>query len=440
MTRLNALATRLLLVGALIGRVAAGDDAIEFIPLDDLKLSSTLQVKWCWNATGIDAQDRVYAVYGGPWGDLTDCAVFRYDARTGNKEFLGTAIETLKAAENYHEGERVEKGHTHLPFLDGKIFIGTQGFHFASGANSPGMRDALNSRGAHILGYDTQAERLFDLSRHEPAGVFFDQRGFIALTVMPSQNLLIGLTVPQGDLLLYDVSKDRVLSKVAGVPSALGTTRISREVVAARNSKIYWMYGPLKPSDGPGQMYVYDLNSGQRNSEPIAVDPWCWNGQAIAPSDGSVYLSDQPGHLYRLDTNSDRLETLGRLVPEAELANEGNAMMRFSPPVVQGIYLSTDEKRIYAIASREMTPLPPVIQENGKPKRFREPIALYAFDLGSREVREVHRFPRWNTFCYVTGSNVKDTEGNLYFAVHAGKKGLMKVNVEELRTQQKDID
>ncbi len=436
MTRFHVLAALLLPIAVTAAAVQAQEECVEIIPLNDLKLNSTLQIQWCWNATGIDAEDRVYIAFGGPWDDLTDCAVFRYDARPGKKELLGTAVQTLKAAGNYRDGERVEKGHTHLPYLDGKIFIGTQGFHFASGENSPGMRDAMNSRGAHILGYDTRAERLFDLSRNEPTGVFFEQRGFIALTVIPSRHLLVGLTVPHGDLLLYDVARDQVVRKVAGVPSALGKTRISREVVGPGNGKIYWMYGPLEVSDGPGQMYVYDIETGERNAEPIAVDPWCWNAQAIAPSDGSVYLSDQPGHLYRLDTQNDRLETLGQLVPEAEIADQGNDSMQLGRPVVQGIFLSDDEQRIYAIASREMTPLPPVMRDDGTPRRFREPIALYAFHLKSGELEEVYRFPRWNTFCYVTGSNIKDSRGNLYFALHAGRKGLMKIDVEALRARR----
>jgi len=76
MTKLNALGTLLLLVSMLIGRVAAGDDAIEFIPLDDLKLSSTLQVKWCWNTfcyvTGSNVKDTegnlYFAVHAGKRG------------------------------------------------------------------------------------------------------------------------------------------------------------------------------------------------------------------------------------------------------------------------------------------------------------------------------------------------------------------------------------
>ena len=429
MCRSSAIPSSAFLYLVLANCICASEIDVEFIRLDDLVLDSPLQIQWCWNATGIDAQDRVYAVFGGPSGDSVDCAVFQYDSRTGDKRFLGTATETLKAADNWVENEPVEKGHTHLPYLNGKIYIGTQGFHFASGANSKGMRDALNSRGAHILAYDTATDRMLDVSRDQPDGVFFKGRGFIALSDMPSHNLLIGLTVPHGDLLLYDDIRKKVRATVPGVKEALGVTRIGRELVAADNGKIYWMYGPLDPSDGPGQMYVYDLAAGKRNTDPIAIDPWCWNGQAKTIDGSRIYLSNRSGRLYRLDTETDGLVSLGEIVPAAEREKKNDERFSYGPPLVQGIYLSADATRIYAIASREMQPVPPSMKENGKPVRFREPIGLFEYNIASGQVEEVHRFPRWNTFCYVTGSNIRDSQGNLYFAVHAGRKGLLKINV-----------
>jgi len=429
------LSMKCLMAAAMLGNASihmaltAAEPTIEIIPLDDIELDVPVKIQWCWNALGIDSDDKVYAMYGGPCGDSVDCAVFQYDSHSGAKRFLGSAVQTLKAAGNWHPGEPVEKGHTHLPRINNRIYMGTQGFHFAAGANTQGMREALDSRGAHILAYDTDERKLIDISAGQPEGVFFQGRGFLALTDMPSHNLLVGLTVPHGDVLLYDVVEEKVKAIIPGVPELLGTTAMSREVVAMPNGKIFWMYSPLKKGDdAAGKMFVYDVNTGERSETAIHVGPEFWNGQAKSSDGKQVYLSDRVGNLFRVDSEADQLLPIGNIVPKAVRKTKSAPGLDFGIPIVQGIYLSADEKRLYAIASREMKPNPPQLRDNGKPIRFREPIGLFQFDLERRQSTEAYRFPRWKTFCYVTGSDVRDSQGNLYFALHAGRKGLMKIS------------
>jgi len=78
-----------------------------------------------------------------------------------------------------------------------------------------------------------------------------------------------------------------------------------------------------------------------------------------------------------------------------------------------------------------MRPVPASKKEAEKPVRFRETIALFEYNIAGRQVEEAYRFLRWNTFCYVMGSNIRDSRGNLCFAVHAGRKGVLKINVSQ---------
>ncbi len=189
---------------------ADSDVLVEGIRFEDLVADDSVTLEWSWKALGTDDQGRVYVVFGGPTAEgLADCVLLSYDPLKGERRNLGRLSGPLIAAGNWHEGERIEKGHTALPFIDGKVLIGTQGFHDAAGGmTNPNMIAALATRGAHIVGYDVESDELLDLSANQPGGVFYSGRGFLELAAVPDTNLLAALTVPHGDMLLFDVSKE----------------------------------------------------------------------------------------------------------------------------------------------------------------------------------------------------------------------------------------
>src|SRR4051812_6576584 len=203
-----------------------------------------LVLEQCWNAMGMDGEQRVYLGFTSKRPDgREDFAVFRYDPSTGDRRFLGTFMETSEAAKNLLPGEEIPKGHTRMLELDGKMYMGSQGFHDLKGAI-----DALPTyRGSHLYAYDIAAARMDDVSRSLPGGVVTEHQGLIALTVVPGSRLLAGLAHPSSDIVLFDHARNRVEKVAPGIPWRRGNP-LSREIVATKRGKIYTYRGAEDPA------------------------------------------------------------------------------------------------------------------------------------------------------------------------------------------------
>src|SRR5439155_5441390 len=143
-------------------------------------------------------------VYIGFTSDRTtgreDFAVFRYDPATGQKSFLGSLVDVAQSRGNLAREESIPKGHTRLIFADGKIYMGTQGFHdFKRDIN-----DLPEYRGAHLFSFEVSSNTWEDLSAGFPGGVIVKNQGILAMGILRSQHLLVGLTHPLGDILVFD--------------------------------------------------------------------------------------------------------------------------------------------------------------------------------------------------------------------------------------------
>ncbi len=417
-----------------IASIAQAEAKFEAIRFDDLATSLPMEMKWCWHSIGIDPDDNVYAVFGGPRGDLSDCALIQYKARTGERRIVGLLSDAAKKAGTYREGERVEKGHTYLPWLNGKLYIGTMGFHDANKNSPKQMEIAAKSHGAHLMSYDPKADVIEDLSASEPDGVFFPQRGFLCLNVWPEEQLIAGVSVPGGDLLLYDPQEKKPRLKLKGDPEKFGLP-VTRDVIPAPNGKVYWMYSSADWSTGKGSMYVYDLKTEKR-SGPIDIDPFYWNG-SVRTKDGRIFITTDPGYLYELHYDTDRVERVGSLWPEADqrevLDEDGEHV--FQKPHALGMVLSADEKGIYAVPLRkrilkaEAHPKTKGVQD---PRGPQTPFGLFRYDIATRTCKRVAEVPKEIGDGYLVGSNVRDSQGNIYFARFGGAyRGFLKINPGE---------
>ena len=414
---------------------ARAEAKFEAIKMKDLASSLTVQLQWSWHAIGIDPDDNVYVVFGGMDGDSADCALFQYSAKTGEKRLIGTLSEAAKKAGTWREGERIEKGHTHLPWLDGKIFIGTMGFHDASNASPSQMQLAAKSHGAHIMAYDPKADKLEDLSANQPDGVFYPHRGFMCMSAWPEEKLILGLTVPQGDLLLYDPATGQPRVSVPGVPEEFGK-HVTREVVPAPNGKIYYMYSGDAYGKDPGHMYYYDTKTKQV-SKCGDVDPYYWNGSVRTKDNKSIFIMTDEGYVYLLHPESDSVEKIGCLFPESERAEvmDKDGVHLFQKTHVLGMVMSADEKAIYSIPLRKrILKAEAGAREEGEklPNGPQVPLGLYRFDIATRTSKRIADVPAEIGNGYITGTDVCDSEGNIYFARHGGSfLGLLKVNPGE---------
>ncbi len=351
-----------------------------------------------------------------------DCALFQYSARSGQRRLIGLLSDACKADGTWREGERIEKGHSQLVWLDGKIYIGTMGFHDAAGnENSPQMQLALKSHGAHLMAYDPAADRLVDCSRTQPDGVFFKGRGFMTLAAIPESGVVGALTVPHGDLLLYDPKTGQPRMIVPGVAEEFGR-HVSREIIPA-GSKIYYAYTAPEGSKAPGHMYVFDMETGKRSDKPVEIASNPWNGQ-VRTSDGTgIYLTNQPGELFRFHPENGALETLGNLIPEEELRPIQDSEFRYAGARVLGMALSADERYIYTIPVRKKTALADSAGE-GKAKGLgMRPVGLCRHDLRTGVSRRIAEMPKNFGGGNITGSAIRDSQGSVYFVRHGGPGG-----------------
>ncbi|HLZ64604.1 MAG TPA: hypothetical protein VKQ29_00165 [Aliidongia sp.] len=360
---------------------------VRSIAFDDIAPTG-LALKQCWNAMGMDGRERVYVGATSRRSDgREDFAVFRYDPASGERRFLGSFIDASQAAGNLEPGEEIPKGHTHMLEIDGKMYMGSQGFH-----DFKGSIDALPQyRGAHLYAYDPAREKLEDVSRSLPGGVVIAHEGLVALAFMPWNHLLAGLAHPSSDIILFDYGQDKVRQVVPGIPWKLGNP-LSREIVVTKKGKIYTYRGTEDPAqrNETHDIWAFDLKTNAMTRTPYAATGGFWDGQTWTRDGETIYVSTVNGELYKLDVESEIFTHLGHFLPKQDY--EAGVRVDY----LYGIALSGDEKRIYGIP-------------RSTPSRGSR---LYSYEIATGDVTSVGEL---ETAIY-TGSNMRDSHGNIYFA------------------------
>jgi hypothetical protein len=389
----------------------------EIISFDDL-VPAGFVLKQCWNATGMDSQERIHIGFTSmrPEG-REDFAVFRYDPATKERRFLGTFIDASQKAGNLQPGEEIPKGHTRMLEIDGKMVMGSQGFHDFKQAI-----DALPSyRGAHLYAYDIARDDLEDVSSVLPGGVVVEHQGIVALSQAPQRGLLVGLAHPHSDLVLFDLHAGKVGKIVPGIPWSLGNP-LSREVIATWTGKIYTYRGTeaLADRDAVHDIWVYDLATDTMTRTPYTAAGGFWNGQTWTRDGRTIYVSTVNGELYRLDVDTEVFSHLGHFLPKPDL----DAGVRVN--WLYGITLSADERRIYGI---------PLTNRGRRSSLYAYDIATGTVALAGEVEPAIH-----------TGSHLRDSRGNLYFARFGdgreweGRARLLVVRDPALNEQREEQD
>jgi outer membrane protein assembly factor BamB len=365
----------------------SGAAAERSIAFDDIAPAG-LRLKQCWNALGMDGQERVYIGFTSRRSDAReDFAVFRFDPSTRERRFLGSFMDVSQAIGNLQPAEEIPKGHTRMLEIDGKMYMGSQGFHDFKTAI-----DTLPSyRGSHLYAYDPSSGKLEDVSRSLPRGVVTEHQGLIALSHAPGANLLVGLAHPSSDIVLFDYKHGRVQQIVPGIPWRLGNP-LSREVVVTKKGKIYTYRGTEDPAqrDKVHRIWAYDLKTNASTETAYTATGGFWNGQTWTRDGETIYLATVNGELYRLDVETEVFTHLGHFLPKEEYG----AGVRVDS--LYGITLSADEKRIYGIPRRSGS--------GGS--------NLYSYEIAAGAVTLVGQLEP----AIYTGSHTRDSQGNIYFA------------------------
>jgi hypothetical protein len=278
------------------------------IAFDDLPPAG-LTLKQCWNTMGMDSRQRVYIGFTSRRPDARqDFAVFRYDPSTGERRFLGTFMDASQAAGNLQPGEEIPKGHTRMPEIDGKMYMGSQGFHDLKAA----IDTLPNYRGSHLYAYDPSREELEDVSCSLRGGVVTEHQGIIALSHAPGADLLVGLAHPSSDIVLFDYMHRRVQRIVPGIAWQLGNP-LSRKVVVTKKDKIYTYRGTEDPAqrDEAHRIWRYDLKTNASTETAYTATGGFWNGQTSTRGGEVIYLATVNGELYKLDVGTEIFTHLG---------------------------------------------------------------------------------------------------------------------------------
>lgn len=92
-------------------------------------------------------------------------------------------------------------------------------------------------------------------------------QGIVALSYSPEHKLLVGLSHPHGDIILFDPATATVRKVVKGIPWALNKM-VSREIVVTRTGKVYTYRGPEDPAlrGNSNPVWEYDIATGKHRN------------------------------------------------------------------------------------------------------------------------------------------------------------------------------
>ena len=389
--------------------------AYEYITFHDL-VPSDRTLTQCWDHIGMDDQERIYIGFTSncSGSNLEDVCMFRFSPETGKREFLGTFMDAAKDVLNYSSDESLPKGHTDIVNISGTLYMGSQGFHDWKGEIyniTPNLNDY---RGGHIFTFNTEADIWDDASKSLPGGIVVEHEGVVCLEHAPGSDLLVAITHPLSNIILFDYVNDTIFRKVEGIPWQSGNP-LSREVVVTRTGIIYTYRGTENPEDRAKtfNIWKYDIAADALTETSFQCSGGFWDGQAKTRDGNHIYISSCNGNLYHLDVEADEWKSFGHFLPR-EAYDRGERLT-----YLYGICMSPNEEYIYGIASMSN-------QLTGN---------LYEFNRTSGEINTVENVGENGCF---TGNDVRDSQGNIYFAHHGsaqdgwnGNCGLLKITVSE---------
>jgi hypothetical protein len=383
----------------------------ELIRLDETRHPGIIQ---SWDNIGMDDQENVYFGFTTEvTSGIEDMNLFRYNQTDGTYDHLGSYINTLIEADNYLPGESVPKGHTFMPFINGKLYMGSQSFHDFKGELYEPGHNLNDMRGSHIFTWDVQTETFEDLSKDYEGGVATVNEGILCFSQVTYGDYLFGLTHPFGSIVFLNHATGAIDKVVPGIPWSLGNP-ISREMVVTPNGNIYLYRGTEHPDYRHLSFNVYKYNIA--SDTLTMLDFQCmggfWSGQTITRDQRHVYIVTVQGELYHLDTATETWEHWGKILPPG-LVNQGAAIRN-----IYGMTLDFSEENIYGIIVRG---------EGGAQSGD-----LIEYNLATKTSTIVANF---GTGIY-TGNDTRDSKGNIYFNRFGNTNlwreycGLLKIHIQ----------
>jgi hypothetical protein len=305
-----------------------------------------------FEAVGFDPQERVYVALCNPDESpgVGNCYVFRWNPKTGARRYFDNFLDAARRAGNlgpnryWDKPETLVKGHTHLWYMRGQMWMGTMNVH--------GYGDLTYHRGAHLMALDLATGQLTDHAQWQPNGVFHERGGIYGLTVMPARNLVIAVGVPNCTIIVYNPTT-RATTRFAGTPRESNPQLSGRDITVLAGGNLLYQCG-----SGSTPFGLYNVFTGRNEALDFHIDNPLSLGYARTSDGMFAYLNDDAG-IYRFSLATKRGTRLANLVPGGG-RNQGTA-----------VNLSHDERRLYYVVNKAGGDKGPYVDD------------LYEYDLGT---------------------------------------------------------
>lgn len=327
---------------------------------ESFRLPSTpdgLNPSQCWYALGSSPEG---AIYIGASDHQTNSALFEKRPGDATFRYVGDAKQASLAANNWLEGETLEKFHVRPTYLDGHIYLGGLNYSYYN----KGYR---KKRGFHWYRYQPSTGVFEDLSAGAPNGVASPFQ-LEYLVADPRNHQLYGAAVPKGHLVRFDPKAQT--SEDLGRPPALKKKYLPSDSFMWVNSRGRVYFAMEGRDEWFEQIHYYDATQQQYGS----MEGWTLAGPAPAkkrnarkkgqnglkpaplgriPKVGQCnstgtrcYMSDNNGRIYRWGETAagEEWSYLGQVRFPAPHAQQTLATRTFQ--------LSPDERYIYMVNER----------------------------------------------------------------------------------------
>jgi hypothetical protein len=390
--RVSLVIACIFLLGPFAGRADVPARVVRF---DDIKPAGAI-LNSTFEAIGLDPQERVYATLCNGSAANGDCYLFRWDRKTGKRQYLGSLVQSARKVGNigpnryWPKKEAIIKGHTHNVYLDGRIWMGTMNVH--------GYENPAEHRGIHIFGYDLATGVLTDHSQWQPKGVFKQHSGMYALDAHPQKNLLVGIGPVDCEIITYN-PRTRETKRIPGSPRE-DNPQLSGRSMTIVGSKVIYQCGSARTP-----LSIYDLNT--KKNRPVDFPGNVVLTQGYVPTrDGKkVYISDLKT-IYEFNTQTERFRTVTTFDP-------AGTPREVSPPA-----LSRDEKKLYYVINLTNVNGGAYIND------------LYEFNLVTGTRTKIMNLKKvLGGGAKVSGTKATASDGKMYFVFNSNQVGILEIDV-----------
>lgn len=377
---------------------AVADVPVKAIRFDDIK-PVTARFSMNFGGVGLDPQQRVYATLCGTQGD-PDCHLVRWNPISGEKEYLGSLGAAAKRDGNlgpnkfWPKKESIVKGHTHVWYLDGKMWVGTMNAH--------DYRDMSVIRGGHLMAYDLATKVITDHSQWQPQGVFKSRGGYYAIPVYPQKNVIVGIGVPNStgcELVVYN-PRTRETKRVPGVSSSNDNGQLAgRDAAVLPDGRVLYQCGPANTAFG-----IYNINTGENKATSFHTQYVLTTGVQVTRDGKKAYASDLR-NIYEFNLLSGTQKTLTTLDPSGQVRQSSAAA------------LSANEKNLYYVIN----------QSTADGGAWIDDLYEYNIETGTRS--KLMNLKPFIGEAKVSGSHSTASNGKIYFAFQShGNSGILELD------------